>query len=97
MLGFSHILYMVNYKITSVRVGFGVTILPSTPSGNVLKYYLEPEIQLEIPASAENNEELQLRIDEIGNEVFSMVQKTVKAKALSDKKKKEEQNEQTRQ
>lgn len=81
---------MEKYKIVSIRAGFGVTILPNTPGGNVLKYYLEPEVQLEIPASAEGSEELQKRIDEVGNEILSMIQKTVRAKALSDKKKKEE-------
>lgn len=81
---------MAKYKIKSIRAGFGVTILPKEVGGNVLKYYLEPEIQMEIPAEANSEEELQKVFDEIGDELISMIQKTVKKKALADKSKKNE-------
>lgn len=82
---------MAKYKIKSVRAGFGVTILPKEVGGNVLKYYLEPEISMEVPAEADSEEELQKVLDEVGEELISMIQKTVKKKALADKNKKSEQ------
>ena len=81
---------MVKYKIVSLRAGFGVTILSKEPGGNVLKYYLEPEIQMEIPAEANSESELQEVLDKLGSEILGMVQKSVKAKAISDKQKKQE-------
>lgn len=81
---------MAKYKIKSIKAGFGVTILPKEPGGNVLKYYLEPEIEMEIPAEASSEEELQKVIDDLGNEVLSMIQQTVKKKAVADKSKKKE-------
>lgn len=76
------------FKIKGFKVGFGVTILSKEIGGNVLKYYLEPEIELEIPAEAETEEELQKVLDEVSLKVFDMVQSTVKKKALADKQKK---------
>lgn len=79
----------MNFKVVSVRAGFGVTILSKIPGGNVLKYYLEPEIQFEVPAEVKGEEELQQVLDKIGEEIITMVLNSVKKKALSDKKKKE--------
>lgn len=79
---------MAKYIIKSVRAGFGVTILSKEPGGNVLKYYLEPEIELQIPAEAESEASLQEVLDELGEEILSMIQATVKKKALNDKEKK---------
>lgn len=78
------------YTIKSIRAGFGVTILPKEPGGNVLKYYLEPEIQLEVPAEASSKEDLQQVLDDVGQELLGMIQSTVKKKALADKSKKSE-------
>lgn len=78
---------MANFIIRSIKAGFGVTILPKEPGGNVLKYYIEPEIHMEVPASG-SAEELQATLDNLTEEVITMLQNSVKKKAIADKEKK---------
>lgn len=75
----------MQYKIKSVKVGFGVTIMPPTVGGNVLKYYFEPEIEFKVPAEGDGAEELQQHLDKICTEVTEMVRQSVKKKAKADK------------
>lgn len=84
---------MTKFKLVKFRAGFGVTILPKEVGGNVLKYYLEPEIEMEVPAEAEDEEDLQKIIEEVGDKVISMIQSSVKKKAIADKNKKDESSE----
>lgn len=81
---------MAKFKLKSIKAGFGVTILPKEPGGNVLKYYLEPEIEMEVPGEADSDEELQKLIDDVGNDILGMIQQTVKKKAKADHIKKKE-------
>lgn len=80
----------VKYTIPSTTVGFGVTIL-GEPGSNVLKYYFEPKIELEVAATADSKEELQKVLDQLADEVISMVQNSVRAKATKDKQRKKEE------
>lgn len=76
----------IKYKIKSVRVGFGATMIPKEVGGTVKKYYFEPEIELQVPAECDSEEDLQSTLDNLASDVLDMVQSSVRKKALADKK-----------
>ena len=75
------------FKIKTVRVGFGATVMPPEVGGTVKKYYLEPEIELQVPAECTDEDDLQQTLDSLAEDLFTMLQNSVRKKVSSDKAK----------
>jgi hypothetical protein len=90
----------MQFKVVSARVGFGITIMPTSQNPNVLKYNFEPEISLEVPATC-SDEDAQETLNRLCDDLVTIVQKSVKNKIKIDrerveKEKLERANESTR-
>jgi hypothetical protein len=75
---------MTTMKIKSVRVGFGVTLMPKSQGDNVYKYHFEPEIEFEVPGECDETE-LQAYLDKMADDLISKVQQSVRKKVQADK------------
>lgn len=80
----------MQFKVVSARVGFGVTIMPTSQNPNVLKYNFEPEINMEVPATC-SDETAQETLNRLCDDLISMVQKAVKNKIKIDRERVEKE------